>query len=861
MPKRLDIPFPFGGLNTNASALRQARGTTRRMQNALPRDWRANGVRRGAQIPGLTKFSDEQLAASEIQAMKCVLVTDQVNESVLGSVVYTDTCVRTDTAAGTIGSFTGSSTDDYVVFVGTSAASDGSGANALLNNRSTAAFSSGDAAQIVGNVLIDGRNDDYDTSSYQYDLSYGYLRPDNADPTITDNYAVRVTFTLRATAPTTVPMGMIGVVVQDKYTAAAGGGFVAGIAFGVNTNFTGGSYSGAGGANFFSYFNSSTSVTQPSFASGNVPYFYSSTVINTYDDAALVSREPAGFGKLPTYIEGEPSDALIDVAPNTYIRTGALQYGSQHYIEVRKNGTRVQLLYDGETVCTWSDITEGADGTDTPAKANFSGSNTSYGIVLNNVGSGGNCAFSAINSINVYNCTTNDISPQSRVIAVVGGDAYHGDTSGFTAVSSGTDIAGDASSVMLIHGLGPSSSSGAYYIYVLDGAAYKKIALTSTTAVASTWSASPGTLPQATNDPSRKCRYGTVWRNRIVMYGIDSYPDNWYMSRVGNPGDWSYTSSTDPARRAVAGDTSDTGYLPVPIRCMAPFDADRLVVAGDTRMWAMVGDPMLGGQFFGVSDRIGICGPRAHARDSAGNLYFAFYDGVYRMDRGSLVPMPLSGGIIDSFFDDIDFSENDIQLAWSRYMDGLFVFVVPNDGSNHDHLFWDGETRAWSTVRLPDDFGPAAICVYNDTRSMNDRGGDAILLGGFDGYIRQFDSDADDFDGEPIESVVDFAPMVSDGHAMPSLELVEPIFGSNTTGAYIDMRRARTAEALSSASAVASKVFTSSGRRSPWFVRSTAAAIGLSIRGAGKRGSGKYWSLEGLSGEGGGSGQIGRVSS
>lgn len=854
MPKRVDIPFPFGGLNTNASALRQARGTTRRMQNVLPRDWRANGMRRGAQIPGLSKFVEERCADAAVQAMTSIDVTDVVSESVVGSSVYSDNCTRSDTSAGDLGTFTGAATADYVIYVGTSSTANAGAGQSMLNLRSTAAYSAGDAAKIASNKIVDGRNDDWDTAGYAFTSSYCYLKPDNAAPSVTDNYAVKVTFTLRSTAPTSQPMGFIGVVVGDNYGGAAGGGFVSGIAFGPNTNFSGGSFSGAGGANFISYFNSSTAISQP--ASG-VPPVWISSVLNTYDDAAYVVRSPSGFGKLPRYVEGDPTDMLIDVVADSFRRTAALAYGSQHTIEVRKNGLRVELLFDSERVAVWTDVTKGADETATP----FDTTKLGYGVVFNNVGSGGNAAFASIDQIDVYNSTTNDVSLNSRVVVVSDGDVCHGDETGIAAATSGgTSVFGDTASVCLIPGLGPTSASGGYYVYAIDGSVYKKISMTSTTAVVSAWAAAPGTLPAGTV-ASNKARYGTVWRNRIVLWGIDSNPDNWYMSRVGAPNDWDYTSSTDPSRRAVAGDTSDTGLLPVPLKCMAPFDADRLIVAGANRMWAMVGDPMLGGQFFAVSDRIGICGPRGYARDSAGNLYFAFYDGIYTMRRGTLDPIPISGGVIDSFFDDIDFSENDIQLAWSRYMDGLFVFVVPADGSNHDHLFWDGETRGWSTVTLPDDFGPSAICVYNDTRSMNDRGGDAILLGGFDGYIRQFDSDADDFDGEPIESIVDFAPMVSDGHAMPSLELVEPIFGSNTTGAYIDMRRARTAEALSSASAVASKVFTSSGRRSPWFVRSAAAAIGLSIRGAGKRGSGKYWSLEGLSGEGGGSGQIGRVSS
>lgn len=818
-PRRVNLMYPSKGLVLTADPTRQPPGTTRLNRNARPRDWADGGTLRGAQRPGATTLIEglTNTAGSSVQSLAAVSVVQNIGESVLGPTLFTDNCTRTNTAAdsGDLGDAFGSdATADYVIHVSTPARS----SLLCLNCVGTAVWASGDSLNITSNHIVDDRAWDGTATDR---ISYGYFRP-SAGTIPTDNFAIKVTFRTAATFSTG---SSIGLFCNGASGTVNEGAFCVGIS------------TGGGQAFITNHFKKATAL--------GATY---ATICNTYDDMMILSTASPGGGAsgatpYPAYVlqgdyltspfAGSTTVGLVLAASTTYT------------IEMRKSGNRVELLIDGDTVAIWPDIT--ASGNGLPAATTpVDTTKLHFGFYTNNVGPDAHCDIAYISEILVSSLTVNPPVTATRILAVAGGDVVGDTDPTWTAVTSGSDAYEADATVALVPGLGPTASSNQSYIYVLNGASYKKILVGGTSAVLSTWAGTTGggSLPAGAADTSQKARYGLVWRNRVVLYGVVTNPDNWYMSRAGDPEDWLYTSTTDPVHRAVAGNQSDTGLFAYAISCMSALDSDRLIVASTNQLWAMVGDPMLGGQFGVITDRVGIVGPYATTRDPYGNFYFCALDGVYVIEAGTLTPRPLSKDRIDSFFRTLDFSTLKVQMAWSRAQDGLFVFLTPTDGTAGEHLFWDRMNDAWCNDTLPADIGPTAICIYNDDNPLDDAGGDMILMGGNDGYVRRFDPRAFDDDGEQIDSQVDLPPLQADGICRVSLERLDPVWGSTSDRVSMEIRRSRAVGTLDSADAAMRRTFMATGPSAPWTARSTAGAIGIRLKSAG---SGRHWSMANLS--------------
>lgn len=263
-----------------------------------------------------------------------------------------------------------------------------------------------------------------------------------------------------------------------------------------------------------------------------------------------------------------------------------------------------------------------------------------------------------------------------------------------------------------------------------------------------------GSLPTDSGG-TEGCRIITTYRGRIVMAGLQAEPQNWFMSKAGDPFDWDYSPSTTSSIQAVAGNNSDAGELGDIITALVPFQDDLLIMGGPNSLWVMRGDPAAGGQIDNISRRVGIAAEQAWAWTDDNILYFLGFTGLYRMDPGGLQPNRVSEGRLDKFFADLDFSNLFPRLLYDADWDGIHVFLSPaSEPSNPvDHIWYDIRSDSFWRDQYPTAFGPTVIEFLD---AGNTR---ATLLGGYDGYIRRFSDDASDDDGNAIDSFVRFPPM------------------------------------------------------------------------------------------------------
>ncbi len=250
-----------------------------------------------------------------------------------------------------------------------------------------------------------------------------------------------------------------------------------------------------------------------------------------------------------------------------------------------------------------------------------------------------------------------------------------------------------------------------------------------------------------------------AWRGRLVWARFADSPHEYLMSRLGEPLDYDILPPTQDATQAILGSRSPkgTGQAPDIINGLVPISDDRLLFICESSLWILDGDPMDGGRFWNVSDSTGGSFGRAWCRDEYGTVYIMGSRGcVYAFDAGGL--RPLSDNAIPERLRAIDFSTHRAELAWSSEMQGFHLFLIPVDsvGVVREHYFWSRKLEGW----YPESFSNAdhaPMCVVTaDGDSSETR---AVTIGCADGYLRSFDSTANDDDGSAILAYAFIGPL------------------------------------------------------------------------------------------------------
>lgn len=256
-------------------------------------------------------------------------------------------------------------------------------------------------------------------------------------------------------------------------------------------------------------------------------------------------------------------------------------------------------------------------------------------------------------------------------------------------------------------------------------------------------------------------RFIALYRGRLVISGLRTDPQNWFMSAVDDPTDWDYSPATTSDTQAVAGNASDAGKLGDVVTALIPYSDDLMIIGGDHTLWVMRGDPASGGMIDNISYQTGISGAEAFTWDPEGNMYFFGSGALWKLGAGATSLENLSRNRMDDTFGAINYATSNVRLLWDNEEKGLHLYFTPTSqpATSPNHYFWDLRTGSFWKDNLPVTFGPTAVLVY-DADDPNDR---AVLLGGFDSYIRHVDLDGLDDDGTVIASYVDFTPIVFAG--------------------------------------------------------------------------------------------------
>ncbi len=250
-----------------------------------------------------------------------------------------------------------------------------------------------------------------------------------------------------------------------------------------------------------------------------------------------------------------------------------------------------------------------------------------------------------------------------------------------------------------------------------------------------------------------------LYRDRLTLAGAALAPHVWYMSKQGDPTNWSLGGTS--SARAVAGLTTDAGQHPAPITALAPFHDDYFIFGAPTSLWVLRGDPAIVGGFLdNISQKIGILGMRAWAYDPVGGLYFMGRPGLYYLTPGAVgETKPVSEGKLPAELVNIDANANDVMLAYDVAARGLHICITPKISGVATQWWFDTELQSFWKVSLSSDHHASSLLSY-DADSPIDAG---VLLGCRDGRIRKFDNMFSSDDGTAISSHVLIGPVALGG--------------------------------------------------------------------------------------------------
>lgn len=273
-----------------------------------------------------------------------------------------------------------------------------------------------------------------------------------------------------------------------------------------------------------------------------------------------------------------------------------------------------------------------------------------------------------------------------------------------------------------------------------------------------------------------RCALIAVWAGRIVLSGIESDPNNIFMSAVGDPFDFDYSPAVQTVQQAVAGSvTSGYGKNPDIVTALIPYTDDVLLIGGAHSIRRQLGNPAEGGINVSVTDITGIAYGKAWCQSPEGVIYFfGSRGGVYKIDPENGIPNRLTAMTIDERLADLDLDANIVTLLWDDRAMSARVYITPTDGSATTHYVWDVRNESW----WPFSYANAA----HNPMSVHLMSGNAadersLLEYGQDGYIRMVDVDSIADDGNPIESFVYIGPF----SAMTFVEIAATLReGSNT---------------------------------------------------------------------------------
>jgi len=292
-------------------------------------------------------------------------------------------------------------------------------------------------------------------------------------------------------------------------------------------------------------------------------------------------------------------------------------------------------------------------------------------------------------------------------------------------------------------------------------------------------------------------------------------PHQWFCSRVGEPNDWD--TGQDDVAAATSSQNSKAGEVGDVITAMVSYKDHYLIWGCVNELWCLRSDPLQGGVNTCLSKTTGIFSPTSFCWDDKNNLYFLGTDGIYQLSSSAIIkghpPRNMTKAHLPKLVTSLELNRRTdrVTMAFDKQRYGIQIAISQYDGTWNVCFWYDIRTGGIFPDVFPDNVLPSCLFYY-DAVNASER---ALLLGGYDGYVRKYDETVKNDDGETIESYAALGPFVSDSETRSKATLGEMAIvpSKGTDSIIVDVHRADSADELinnveADSTPVATKTFT-----------------------------------------------------
>ena len=246
------------------------------------------------------------------------------------------------------------------------------------------------------------------------------------------------------------------------------------------------------------------------------------------------------------------------------------------------------------------------------------------------------------------------------------------------------------------------------------------------------------------------CGLVASWNDRLVLAGDIENPQILYMSAVGDPTDWDYSSPTGSA--AWANSSSGTsGAISENITSLIHHNSDCLIVGCTDSMYAVRGNPAAGGYVYSLSNAIGPLQHSAWCKTGNDHTVMMTRDGLYSIRPGcGEPPVNMSRENLPSSLVGIDPGSGDsVSIGYDSRWRGVHIYANYSGGSK-EYWFYDLQSKGF----WPMSFGETVDLAVNfKNKASPTKSGLHIISSG---TAYQFDSDDT---SESIDSHIVYGPI------------------------------------------------------------------------------------------------------
>jgi hypothetical protein len=260
---------------------------------------------------------------------------------------------------------------------------------------------------------------------------------------------------------------------------------------------------------------------------------------------------------------------------------------------------------------------------------------------------------------------------------------------------------------------------------------------------------------------------GRLWMNSMF------HPNQWFATEQDDP--LNLLPDSADVQAAITSQSSEAGQVADPLVSLIAYNDNYLIYGLANFLYILRGGSTGSDALSCFTKETGIFSPDSYCWDNNGNLYIIGLTGFFKvpseMATGGAVLDNISLRLVPNLFPTIKLNRltDRVVMGFDRDSNIIEVAISTQDGVWKNCFSYDVANDAIIPDTFPVGKVPSSFLYVNSYQ--DDLLG--LLVGCYDGFVRKFDRDAKDDDGEAIDSYCLFGPITVEDVIRANIKIKE----------------------------------------------------------------------------------------